>query len=168
MSTENAYAWRPTDLEGIRAALSIPVSPASIRAINDEMAALERHYPDAIPVAKGHIDAIALIDYPPEPSEPGPPATPEPVVRKVTRKGAAGPVPEQLPQRKLDVVEYATELLLEEVSTEYEIPPQASEPAARPAASRRRHVEALLLILPGLTSWLPAQQPRFGGLMIRG
>ena len=32
--SQNPYAWRPTDLEAIRVTLRIPVSPASIAAIN--------------------------------------------------------------------------------------------------------------------------------------
>jgi hypothetical protein len=167
--SEPTHAWRPSDLEAIRVALRISVSPASIRAINDEMAALERSYPDAIPAARAHLDAIALIDHPPPPGEPGAVVPQEPLIRKVTRKGAAGPVPEQLPQKKLDVVEYATELLLEEVSTEYAIPEQATAQAAPdPARERQRHVEELLLILPRLEQWRPQQRERFSGPMIRG
>jgi hypothetical protein len=159
-------AWRPADLEAIRTALAIPVSPASIRAINDAMAALERSYPDAIPRAQAHLDAITLLDQAAmAAASADPPAVQEPRIRKVTRKGAAGPVPEQLPQRKLDVVEYATELLMEEVSTEYELPPA---PAAGAGASRRRHVDALLLVLPRLTPWQAPQQPMFSGVLIRG
>jgi hypothetical protein len=87
----------------------------------------------------------------------------------VTRKGAAGPVPQQLPKRRLDVIEYATELLMEEVSTEYELPPVA--PAAAQlggTAQRQRHADALLLILPRLSNWQQPQRPRFGGQLIRG
>jgi hypothetical protein len=161
--------WRPSDLEAIRVALAIPVTPASIRAINDQMMALEASYPDAIPVAKGHLDAIAALDNPPLQPGPGEQPLAAPQIRKVTRKGAAVPIPDQLPQKKLDVVEYATELLMEEVSTEYAVAdaPVPAPPAA-PAAVRRRHAEALLLILPGLVAWQPQQVLRFSGLMIRG
>lgn len=168
MTSFNPYAWRSSDLEAIRAALSIPVSPGSIRAINDQMAALEQHYPDAIPAAKAHIDAISAIDHPPTPPDPGAVPDAAPVVVKVTRKGAAVPIPAELPKKKLDVIEYATELLMEEVSTEYDFPPQTTASDLPPQLSRRRHVEALLLILPGLASWMPRQQSRFGGRMIRG
>ncbi|MGL6135074.1 MAG: hypothetical protein ACRC1L_12935, partial [Prochlorococcaceae cyanobacterium] len=161
--------WRPSDLEAIRVALRIPVSPASIGVINDEMAALERSYPDAIPAAKAHLDAIALIDNPAPPGEPGGQAPPEPLIRKVTRKGAAGPVPEQLPQKKLDVIEYATELLLEEVSTEYAIPADATTDSGPDLwRQRQRQVESLLLILPRLESWIPKPRAAFEGQMIRG
>jgi hypothetical protein len=168
----NPYTWRPTDLEAVRSALRIPVSPAAIQAINDAMQALESTYPDVIPAAKAHLDAIALLDSPPTP--PSGPGEPEPEqqprIRKVTRKGAAGPLPAVLPQKKLDVIEYATELLLEEVSTEYELPP-APAPGATGAQARRqrqRHVQELLLILPGLAAWIPPLMPRFCGQLLRG
>lgn len=166
--SDPTYAWRFSDLEGLRTALRLPVLPASIRAINDQMAWLEQHYPDAIPAAKGHIDAIALIDNPP-PGEPGPSSPSDPVIRKVTRKGAAVPIPAELPRKKLDVVEYATDLLMEEVSTEYAIPSDGTVAIGSSAqAQRRSHVDALLLIFPGLSSWQVQQVPSFGGQMIRG
>lgn len=163
-----SHLWRPSDLEAIRVALAIPVSPAAIRAINDEMAALERHYPEAIAGARAHLDAIALLDQAAMPGPSAEPPPPPPRIRKVTRKGAAGPVPQELPKRRLDVIEYATELLMEEVSTEYELPPVA--PAAHPggAAQRQRHADALLLVLPRLSNWQQPQRPRFGGQLIRG
>ena len=168
--SQNPYAWRPTDLEAIRVTLRIPVSPASIAAINEEMAALERTYPDAIPAAKAHLDAIALIDNPPA-SGPGQPTPAEPVVRTRTRKGAAGPVPAELPRRKLDVIEFATELLMEEVSEEFVIPTDQSAAAfAGRAQQRRHHVASLLLILPRLENWIPQQRGRgsFSGQLLRG
>jgi hypothetical protein len=160
-------AWRPADLEAIRTALAIPVSPASIRAINDAMAALERSYPDAIPGAQAHLDAIALLDQAALAAASGePPATPEPRIRKVTRKGAAGPVPEQLPQRKLDVVEYATELLLEETDTEW----SAAGPSAAVVLTRQRnvHIEQLVLLLPRLANWRLTGPDPFQGRLVRG
>jgi hypothetical protein len=165
---EAPHEWRPSDLEALRVAFGIPVSPASIRAINDEMARLPNIYPDAIPAAKAHLDAIALID---NPAEPGASTAPEPVIRKVTRKGAVDPPPAQLPQKKLDVIEYATELLMEEVSTEYAIPAEHPSGVSAAVRQRQRHVEALLLILPRLASWMPQpgeQRLRFSGPLIRG
>jgi hypothetical protein len=168
----NPYAWRPSDLEALRSALRIPVSSASIQAINDAMQALERTYPEVIPTARAHLDAIALLDAqpPPSPEQGNGESQQQPRIRKVTRKGAAGPVPQELPQKKLDVIEYATELLLEEVSTEYELPP-APAPDAVGADARRqrqRHVQELLLMLPRLSAWIPQPQPRFSGQLIRG
>jgi hypothetical protein len=168
----NPYAWRPSDLEALRSALRIPVSPASIQAINDAMQALERTYPEVIPTARAHLDAIALLDAQPLPSpeQGNGESQQQPRIRKVTRKGAAGPLPQELPQKKLDVIEYATELLLEEVSTEYELPPAPAPDAvgAEARRQRQRRVQELLLILPRLSAWIPAQQPRFSGQLIRG
>ncbi|MEA5414227.1 hypothetical protein [Synechococcus sp. BA-132 BA5] len=168
--SQNPYAWRPTDLEAIRVTLRIPVSPASIAAINEEMAALERTYPDAIPAAKSHLDAIALLDNQPSPCL-GLPTPAEPVLRKRTRKGAAGPVPAELPRRKLDVIEFATELLMEEVSEEFVTPTDPSAAAfAGLAQQRRHHVASLLLILPRLENWIhqPRNRGTFSGQMLRG
>jgi hypothetical protein len=167
MSDPNPYAWRPSDLEAIRRALLIPVSAGAIGAINDAMAQLERSYPDAIPGAKANLDAIAAIDGALSSIEPGLPAA-EPVVTKTVRKGAAVPIPDQLPTKKLDVIEYATDLLMEEVTTEYEIPASASTASGVPLLSQRRaHVDNLLLILPRLRSWQRPQPTRFQGRLIR-
>ncbi len=163
--TQTSHNWRPTDLEAIRQALRIPVSPAAIRAINEAMAELERSYPAAIPAARAHLDAIAAFDHEAlaQPSANQPPAAP--VIRKVTRKGAAGAVPEQLPRRKVDVIEYATDLLLEEISTEYAT---STPPPPRSGAMRQLHVDGLLLILPRLECWMPPTRTAFSGPLIRG
>ncbi len=162
--TPNPFAWRPTDLEAIRKALSIPVTPSSIRAINDEMAALERDYPDAIPGAKASLDAIAAIDA----ALAGGEAAAAPFVTKVTRKGAVTPAnPAQLPTRKLDVIEYATDLLMEEVSTEY-AEPTAVNGGLSPGGQRRAHVDNLLLVLPRLRNWQAPQPSPFQGQLARG
>lgn len=149
--------WRPSDLEAIRSALAIPVSPASIRAINDAMAALERTYPDAIPAARSHLDAIAALDAAALSGPPQPGGGPTPVIRKVTRKGAAAPVPEPLPKKKLDVIEYATELLLEDATTRFA--PGTLSVGEVLLAQRRRLEQALLLMLPSLVHWRERLQP---------
>jgi hypothetical protein len=148
----NPNAWRPSDLEAIRRALLIPVTAPALRAINDAMAQLERSYPEAIPAAKASLDAIAVIDA--GLATGGTPA--EPFVIKTTRKAAAGPVPAEL----------ATELLMEEVSTEY-AEPTASSYGLSTVAQRRGHVANLLLILPGLASWCPPAPTPFSGTVIR-
>ena len=160
MTTGAAISWRAGDLERIRSALGIPVSAASIGAIGRVMAELERDYPAGIAVAVGCLERIAAIDQQLASS----PVAAEPVVIKTSRKGAAAPVPAELPKRKLDVIEFATELLLEEVATEYALP-ESQGPSL--AAQRRQQVEALLLVLPGLRVWQPQAQPRFQGLMER-
>ena len=160
MSAAAAGSWRAGDLEAIRAALGIPVSAASIVAIGRAMAELERDYPAGIAVAVGCLDRIAAIDQ----QLASVPGAAEPVVIKTSRKGAAGPVPAELPKRKLDVIEFATELLLEEVATEYALPENQGPSLA---AQRRQQVEALLLVLPGLRVWQPKAPPRFQGWMER-
>ena len=160
--TPNPNAWRPTDLEAIRRALLIPVTAPALRAINDAMAQLERSYPDAIPAAKASLDAIAAIDA--GLAAGGTPV--EPYVIKTTRKAAAGPIPAELPKKKIDAIEYATELLLEEVSTEY-AEPTANSYELSSGAQRRSHVANLLLILPGLAAWCPPAPTPFSGTMIR-
>jgi len=160
MTGETVSSWRPGDLEAIRAALGIRVSAASIGAIGRAMAELERDYPAGVAAALGSLERIAAIDQQLASS----PAAAEPVVIKTSRKGAAGPVPAELPKRKLDVIEYATELLLEEVATEYALP-ESTGPSL--AAQRRQQVLALLLVLPGLRVWQPQAPPRFQGVMER-
>ena len=160
MTTGAASSWRAGDLEAIRSALGIPVSAASIGAIGRAMAELERDYFAGISVAVGCLERIAAIDQ----QLASTPVIAEPVVIKTSRKGAAGPVPAQLPKRKLDVIEFATELLLEEVATEYALP---ESQGLSLAAQRRQQVEALLLVLPGLRVWQPQAPPRFQGRLER-
>ena len=160
MTPAAASSWRAGDLEAIRAALGIPVTVAGIGAIDRAMAELERDYPAGIDVAVGCLERIAAIDQ----QLPSAPVAAEPVVIKTSRKGAAGPVPAELPKRKLDVIEFATELLIEEVATEYALPESTSPTLA---AKRRQQVEALLLVLPGLRVWQPLASPRFQGRLER-
>ena len=160
MSTGAVGSWRAGDLEAIRSPLGIPVCAASIGAIGRAMAELERDYPAGVAVAVGCLERIATIDQ----QLASTPAAAEPVVIKTSRKGAVGPVPAELPKRKLDVIEFATELLLEEVATEYALP-ESQGPSL--AAHRRQQVEALLLVLPGLRVWQPQTPPRFQGRLER-
>ena len=160
MSAGAANSWRAGDLEAIRFAVGIPVSATSIGAIGKAMAELERDYPRGVAVAVGCLERIATIDQ----QLVSTPVAGEPVVIKTSRKGAAGPVPAELPKRKLDVIEFATELLLEEVATEYALP-ESQGPSL--AAQRRQQAEALLLVLPGLRVWKPQAPPRFQGWMER-
>ena len=51
------------------------------------------------------------------------------------------------------MIEYATELLMEEVSTEYAEPHRHCSCGLSPGAQRRGHVDNLLLILPRLRNW---------------
>ena len=159
MSAGAQTSWRAGDLEAIRSGLGIPVSAASIGAIGRAMAELERDYPAGIGVATRCLDQIAAIDQ-----QLASTPVAEPVVIKTSRKGAAAPVPTELPKRKLDVIEFATELLIEEVATEYALP-ESTGPSL--AAQRRQQVEALLLVLPGLRLWQLQAPPRFQGRLER-
>ncbi len=159
MTTEAASSWRAGDLEAIRSAVGIPVSAASIGAIARAMAELERDYPAGVAVAVGNLERIAAIGQ-----QLASTPVAEPVVIKTSRKGAAAPVPAELPKRKLDVIEFATELLIEEVATEYALPENTGPNLA---AQRRQQVEALLLVLPGLRVWQPQSPPRFQGRLER-
>ena len=160
MTTGAASSWRAGDLEAIRSALGIPVSAASIGAIGRAMAALERDYPAGVAAAVGSLERIAAIDE----QLANFPVVAEPVVIKTSRKGAAAPVPAELPKRKLDVIEFATELLIEEVATEYALP-ESQGPSL--AAQRRQQVESLLLVLPALRVWQPQAPPRVQGRLER-
>jgi len=160
MTTGVAGSWRAGDLEAIRSALGIPVSAASIGAIERAMAELERDYPVGIGVATRCLDQIAAIDK----QLANFPVVAEPVVIKTSRKGATGPVPAELPKRKLDVIEFATELLIEEVATEYALPENTGPNLA---AQRRQQVERLMLVLPGLRVWQPQAPRRFQGVIER-
>jgi hypothetical protein len=124
------------------------------------MAELERDYLSGIAVAVCCLERIAAIDQ----QLANFPVLAEPVVIKTSRKGAAGPVPAELPKRKLDVIEFATELLIEEVATEYALP---ESPGPSLSAQRRQQVEALLLVLPGLRVWQSQTPPRFQGRLER-
>lgn len=182
--------WRATDLEALRQALAIAVSPAAIRAINDAMAQLERFYPDAIAAATRSLDAIASIDL----QLAALSAADLSVTKKLTRKGAAagvlspqpqavsmtpGPVASgsmtpgsvtpgsvTLPIKKLDVIEYDTDLLLEELSTEYATGAPTAAVVLR--SQRLGHVNQLLLIFPGLANWLAPRPSAFAGQLLRG
>ncbi|MFZ4805606.1 MAG: hypothetical protein ACOYLI_13220 [Synechococcus lacustris] len=187
--------WRATDLEALRQALAIAVSPAAIRAINDAMAQLERFYPDAIAAATRSLDAIASIDL----QLAALTAADLSVTKKLTRKGAAagvlspqpqavsmtpGPVASgsmtpgsmtpgsmtpgsmTLPIKKLDVIEYDTDLLLEELSTEYATGAPTAAVVLR--SQRLGHVNQLLLIFPGLANWLAPRPSAFAGQLLRG
>jgi hypothetical protein len=182
--------WRATDLEALRQALAIAVSPAAIRAINDAMAQLERFYPDAIAAATRSLDAIASIDLQLATLT----AADLSVTKKLTRKGAAagvlspqpqavsmtpGPVASgsmtpgsmtpgsmTLPIKKLDVIEYDTDLLLEELSTEYATGAPTAAVVLR--SQRLGHVNQLLLIFPGLANWLAPRPSAFAGQLLRG
>jgi hypothetical protein len=155
--------WRPVDAEALRIALSIPVSSPSLSALNREMAMPQTHYPTGVCTAQGHLDAIAVLDQQLAVLTPAEVNSP---VRS-RRKGVAGGVlPNPLPLSKLAVVEYATELLLEETESEWD--PAGPSPAVVLNRQRSQHIGQLALLLPRLQNWRQCNTDPFQGSLVRG
>ena len=155
--------WRPGDAESLRIALSIPVTSAALAALNREMAQLQTHYPAGVCTAQGHLDAIAALNQQLVALTPA--AVNSPV--RSRRKGVAGGVvPNPLPLSKLAVVEYATELLLEETESEWN--PAGPSPAMVLNRHRSQHIGQLALLLPRLQNWRQCNPDPFRGSLVRG
>ena len=155
--TDSPYHWRAADLEAIRIALLIPALMPAVRAINDAMADLEQLYPDAIPTARGELDAIASIDAELAGLSPEQLQAPIETRRKAVSADAL-PEDGSLPVKKADVIEYDTERLREETITRY------GEALSIEAALRRQrgsHAQALLLMLPTLANC--SRDPQLSG-----
>lgn len=154
--------WRPGDAEALRIALALPVSPAALAALRREMAGLQQHYPTGVCTAQRHLDAIAVLDGQLQALSPAELNRP---IRSRRKGVAGGVVPNPLPLRKLDVVEYATELLLEESDTEWD--PAAPSAAGVLGSRRSGHVAQLALLLPRLESWRQGRSDPFRGTLVR-
>jgi hypothetical protein len=155
--------WRPGDAEALRIALSIPVTSAALAALNREMAKLQNHYPTGVCTAQGHLDAIAVLDQQLAALTPAEVNTPV----RTKRKGVAGGVvPNPLPLSKLAVVDYATELLLEETESEWN--PAGPSPAVVLNRQRSQHIGQLALLLPRLQNWRQCNTDPFQGSLVRG
>ena len=155
--------WRPGDAEALRIVLSIPVTPAALSALHREMAQLQTHYPTGVCTAQRHLDAIAELD---QQLAALTPADLNPPVRS-SRKGVVGGVaPNPLPLSKLAVVEYATELLLEETESQWD--PTAPSPAVVLGRQRSQHIGQLALLLPRLQNWRYCNPDPFRGVLQRG
>ncbi len=153
--------WQPDDLEAIRQALSLPLSEPVLLAIEAAMAAVEQLQPSAIAAVQQCLQDIAALDQrlgaltpeqwqqPLEVQRKG--AVPEALSSALTTDG-------ELPVRKADVIEYATELLLEESTTRFAAGSLSVGEVL--LAQRRRLEQALLLMLPSLVSWRERLQPR--------
>ena len=162
-SSPRTCSWRASDPEALRIALSIPVSSPSLSALNREMALLQTHYPTGVCTAQGHLDAIAGLDQ--QLASLTPAEVNSPVRSK--RKGVAGGVvPNPLPLSKLAVVEYATELLLEETESEWN--PAGPSPAVVLNRHRSQHIGQLALLLPRLQNWRQCNTDPFQGSLVRG
>ena len=162
-SSPPTCTWRPGDAEALRIALSIPVTAAALAALQREMAQLQTRYPTGVCTAQGHLDAIAALN---EQLAALTPAEVNSPVRSRRKGVAGGVVPNPLPLSKLAVVEYATELLLEETDTEWD----PSGPSAAVVLNRKRsqHIGQLALLLPRLQNWRQCNPDPFQGLLVRG
>jgi hypothetical protein len=155
--------WRPGAAEALRIALSIPVTSAALAALNREMALLQTHYPTGVCTAQAHLDAIAVLDQQLAALTTAEVNTPV----RTKRKGVAGGVvPNPLPLSKLAVVEYATELLLEETESEWH--PSGPSPAMVLGRQRSQHIGQLALLLPRLQNWRQCNPDPFRGTLVRG
>jgi hypothetical protein len=155
--------WRPSDSEALRIALSVPVTSAALAALNREMAQLQTHYPTGVCTAQCHLDAIAELDQQLAALTPADLNAP---VRSSRKGVAGGVVPNPLPLSKLAVVEYATELLLEETESEWN--PAAPSPAMVLGRQRSQHIGQLALLLPRLQNWRQCNPDPFRGVLQRG
>jgi hypothetical protein len=156
-------SWRPGDSEALRIALSIPVTSAALAALNREMALLQTHYPTGVCTAQGHLDAIAALDQQLAALTPAELHAP---VRQRRKGMAGGVIPNPLPLSKLAVVEYATELLLEETETEWD--PSSPSPVVVLGRQRSQHIGQLALLLPRLQNWRQCNPDPFRGSLVRG
>jgi hypothetical protein len=162
-SSPPTCSWRHGDAEALRIALSIPVTSAALAALNREMALLQTHYPTGVCTAQVHLDAIAALDQ--QLAALTPAEVNSPV--RTRRKGVAGGVvPNPLPLSKLAVVEYATELLLEETESEWN--PAGPSPARVLNGHRSQHIGQLALLLPRLQNWRQCTTNPFQGSLVRG
>ena len=156
-------SWRPGDSEAMRIALSIPVSAESLSALNLEMALLQTHYPTGVCTAQRHLDAIAELDQQLAGLTPADLNAP---IRSRRKGVAGGVVPNPLPLSKLAVVEYATELLLEDTESEWN--PAGPSPAVVLGKQRSQHIGQLALVLPRLQNWRQCNPDPFRGSLVRG
>jgi hypothetical protein len=158
-----ACSWRPGDSEALRIALSIPVTSAALAALNREMAQLQTHYPTGVCTAQGHLDAIAELNQQLAALTHADLNAP---VRSSRKGVAGGVVPNPLPLSKLAVVEYATELLLEETESEWN--PSGPSPAMVLGRQRSQHIGQLALLLPRLQNWRQCNPDPYRGSLVRG
>jgi len=149
MPENPVLAWRPGDLEAIRIALLIPATQPAVRAINDAMRSLEQGYPDAIPTAIAELEAIQAVDQELSALTIEQLQAPTEITRTAATDGVLTPG-QPPPVAKADVIEYATDLLKEEIKTRYGA---TTSPALLLQQRRIRHGQALLLMLPSLQRW---------------
>ena len=162
-SSPPTCTWRPGDTEALRMALSIPVTADALGALNREMMQLQTHYPTGVCTAQADLDSIAALN---EQLAALTPADVNSPVRSRRKGVAGGVVPNPLPLSKLAVVEYATELLLEETESEWN--PVGPSPAMVLNRQRSQHIGQLALLLPRLQNWRLCNPDPFRGSLVRG
>jgi hypothetical protein len=167
-SAPGGATWQPQDQEAIRQCLGLPASVPCLDAISRAIADLERQHPTGVLSARALLDAVALIDQQLLAGD----SEQEQAIQKRSHSGpiagsvaAAGDAPLQ----KADVIAYDTALLREESETTYASP---SSPAMGLLRRRRGYADQLLLLLPGLSSWVQFTAQAAGQLgatpMLRG
>jgi hypothetical protein len=161
-SSPPTCSWRPGDSEALRIAMSIPVTSAALSALQREMAQLQTHYPTGVCTAQSHLEAIAALN---EQLAALTPAEFNSPVRSRRKGVAGGVVPNPLPLSKLAVVEYATDLLLEENESEWD--PAGPSPAVVLNRQRSQHIGQLALLLPRLQNWRQCNPDSFRGSLVR-
>ena len=154
--SEPLARWAPGDDEAIRTALGLPLSEPVLLAIEAAMAAVEQLQPRAIASVQQCLQEITALDQrlgalsaeqwqqPLEIQRKG--AVPEVLSSALTADGDL-----ELPVRKADVIEYATELLLEDSTTRFGAGTLSVGEVL--LAQRQRLEQALLLMLPSLVGW---------------
>ena len=162
-SSPPTCSWRHGDAEALRIALSIPVTSAALAALNREMALLQTHYPTGVCTAQRHLDAIAVLNQQLAALTPAEVNSP---IRSSRKGVAGGVVPNPLPLSKLAVVDYATELVLEETESEWN--PAGPSPAVVLNLQRSQHIGQLALLLPRLQNWRQCNPNPFQGSLVRG
>jgi hypothetical protein len=143
-------SWQPSDPEAIRLLLALPATVPCLAAIGRAMADLERHHPTGVLSARALLDAAALIDQQLL-------AGGVEQEQAIERQSLSGPIAGSVaaagdaPLQKADVIAYDTALLRQESETVYANPCSS---ASALLSQRRRYGDQLLLLLPGLASWV--------------
>ena len=160
LNSGSAVSWQPQDQEAIRQALALPASVPCLDAIGRAMADLERHHPAGVISARALLDAVALID---QQLLAGGPEQEQAIEKQTSSGPIAGSVAAggDAPLQKADVIAYDTALLRQESETVYANPRSS---AAGLLSQRRRYGEQLLLLLPGLASWVQFTAAAAGSL----
>jgi hypothetical protein len=160
LNSGSAVSWQPQDQEAIRQSLALPATVPCLDAIGRAMAVLEHHHPTGVLSALALLDAVVLID---QQLLAGGPEQEQAIEKHSSSGPIAGSVAAggDAPLQKADVIAYDTALLRQESETVYANPRSR---AAGLLSQRRRYGEQLLLLLPGLASWVQFTAAAAGSL----